>query len=231
MEAHERELHGITGGVDEIGVVSHQIPYLATSLSECRSVAKGRIVDGLPERSRSWQHHQGGLFIVTVLYQGQENPAVNPDLVQYSLRGSFEEEAIEANPQINVLVKKYNGRWKDGRVIFPPTYREAVSGGIGLLKGESTEKRNPMCGVEKYKKLGLVWQVTYAAPAIPGALVIRVGRVIDTPPGAPPELQGRTRWLVAEPNTQSRGNVTQVTEQYILLDEEEAPEMYKRPAE
>lgn len=227
-DEYERETFGSSGGVDDIGVVTHSVPYYARSREECRTVALGRIVDGLPEKTRSWSHFEGGLFIVTVIYEGQLDPGTDPKLVTYSLRGSFEEEAVEANPEINELVKKYNGQWKDGRVIFPPTYQEAATSGIGLLKGDSTEKKNPMAGVEKYKKLGVVWQRTYAVSGIPGGLLARVGRIVDSPPGAPPELKGRTKWLVMQPNANTRGNVTEITEEYFLLDEDTADGLYKK---
>lgn len=230
-DEYEREVFGSSGGVDEIGVVSHTVPYYAKTREECETVAFGRIVNGLPEKSRSWNHFEGGLYMVTVIYEGQKEPSSDPKLTSYSLRGSFEEEAIEANPQINELVKKYNGTWKEGRVVFPPNYQEGATSGLGLLKGDSTEKKNPMCGVEKYKKLGVVWQRTYAVSGIPGGLLARVGRIVDSPPGAPPELKGRTKWLTMPPSANIRGNVTEVTEEYLLLDEDTPDGLYKKASD
>lgn len=228
MTEHEKEIFGISGGVDDIGVATVTVPYYAQTLEECFSVALSRIVVGLPEHSRTFQHSEGGLYVVNVLYQGQEKPTAEPKLVRYGLRGSFEEEAIEANPLINELVKKYNGQWKDARVIFPATYTEAANASGGLSKGDNKEKKNPMAGVEKYKKLGVIWQRTYATSSIPGNVLSRVGRVIDSPPGTPPELRGRTKWLVMPPNTDTRGNVTEVSEEYLLLDEDDADGIYKK---
>lgn len=221
MEAfYDREVFGASGGESDIGVVTYSVPYYARALEECRTVAKGRIVDGLPEKSRTWQAHEGALFLVTVIYEGQKDPddGEAPQSVRYSLKGSFEEEAIEANPYINELIKKYDGRIVEGnRVEFPPTYTEKKEGG-GTAKDNATPQKNPMFGVEKYKKFGIIWQRTYAARGIPGSVVLRVGTVIETPPGAPPELEGRTKWLVMEPSAEGRGNVWEITEQYQLLD-------------
>jgi hypothetical protein len=218
---NDREIFGSGGGVDDVGLVSHSVPYWARTREECRTVAAGRLVDGLPEKSRSWTQGEGGLYIVTVIYQGQQNPSdADAKLVRYSLKGSFEEEAIEANPQINELIKKYNGRVRNGRVEFDPTYIEAAASGVGLQKEDPTPKKNPMFGVEKYRKFGLIWQRTYVRATIPASVVLRVGKVIETPPGAPPELQGRSKWMVMEPSAESRGNVFEITEQYQLMDAE-----------
>lgn len=230
MEAfYDREVFGASGGENDIGVTTYSVPYYARSLEECRTVAKGRIVDGLPEKSRTWQAHAGALFLVTVIYEGQKEPddGEAPNIVRYSLKGSFEEEAIEANPDIHELMKKYDGRIVDGkRVEFPSTYTE--KGGGGLTKDNAPPKKNPMFGVEKYKKFGIIWQRTYAAQRIPSSVVLRVGKVVDTPPGAPPELEGRTKWLVMEPSAEGRGNVWEITEQYQLLDAE-VPDLLRSP--
>ena len=230
-EDYEREIFGSSGVVDEIGVVTHTVPYYAKTREECLTVARGRRVDGVPEKTRSYSHFEGGLYTVTVIYEGQKEPGSDPKDIQYSLRGSYEEEAIEANPQIKELMKKYGGVLKDGRVVFDPTYQEAASSGLGLLKGDSAEKKNPMFGVEQYKKLGVVWQRTYAVSAIPSGLLTKVGKVIDSPPGSPPELKGRTKWLMMPPTANIRGNVTEVTEEYFLLDEEIADGVYKQESD
>lgn len=227
MEEHQNETFGINGGENEIGVRTVTVPYMAPTLEECFSVARGRIVAGLPEKSRSFAAYTGVMFQVMVIYEGQENPTTNPTLIQYSLRGSFEEEPIEAHPDIQEIKKKYGGYVKEGRIIFPETYAPTEDGnGLPGVVGKDV-KKNPLFGVEKYKKLGVVWQRTYAAPGIPGGILDRVGKIVDSPPGAPPELRGRTKWLVLAPNTNQRGNVIEITEEYQLLDEDIAPEIHK----
>ncbi len=74
-----------------------------------------------------------------------------------------------------------------------------------------------MFGVEKFKELGVIWQIIYAAQQIPGDVLAKVGRFIAIPPGAPPELRGQTKWLVLPPSVTQRGNVVEVTEEYQLL--------------
>lgn len=225
MEPHEKELHGIQGGVDNIGVGTVTIPYVARTLEECFTVAIGRSVYGLPEKSRSFQHFEGGIFTVNVVYEGQ-NPATSSAVkraedVQYSLRSAYEESPIEMHPRIDELVEKYGGRWDNGRVIFPPLYKPYSNlAGVGLTRAVGADQvvdKNPMCGVEKFKELGVVWQRTYAAKEIPADVLSRVGRFIGIPPGTPPELRGQTKWLVLPPSVTQRGNVVEVTEEYQLL--------------
>ena len=85
-----------------------------------------------------------------------------------------------------------------------------------------------MCGVEKYKKLSVQWEVAYAAEVIPADVIARVGTVISAPPGSPPKVDGRTKWLVMPPTATKKGNVVDVKETYFLLDQDIAPELYKK---
>ena len=232
MDTHPREIKGITGGIDEIAVISYAIPYVARSVEECATVARGRIVNGLPEKSRTWQAGEGAVFIVTVIYQGQQDPSESPQEVQTSVRPSFSEEPIESHPDIIKIMEKYAGSVdpRTGRITFQPNYTPGDNGDRGLpggSSGGSAQKKNPFFGVEKYMKLNVTFTRTYAAKALPGNLLSQIGRVVGTPPGAPAGYKNRKKWLVMPPAANQRGNVVEVTEEYLLLDDDIAPEMYK----
>jgi len=226
-------MKGITGGTDEVGVVSYAIPYWAKSIEECATVAIDRVVNGLPEKSRSWQPGEGAVFIVTVIYQGQQDPKDDPKerQVQTSVRPTYSEEPLEMHPDILQIIKKYAGKVDPitRRVSFPPEYVPGNNGARGLSAGVSSAenlKKNPFYGVEKYMKLNVTFTRTYAAKALPGNLLSRIGRVVGTPPGAPAGYKNRKKWLVMPPTANQRGNVVEITEEYSLLDDSTPPELY-----
>lgn len=235
MDTHPREIKGIQGRVDRIGVKEISVPYYARSLEECASVARGRLVDGLPEDSRSWQPGEGAVFIVTVNYCGKEVPSTRPEEseVQAAIDTSWEEEPIEMHPKINEIIEKYAGDVdpETKTVTFSRFYVPGRDGGRGLPGNEanaSTQERNPFFGVFKYKKLSVIYTRTYAISDIPNNLLRRVGKVVANPPGSPPELTGRTKWLVLPVRANRRGNVVEVTESYQLLDEQVPDLMYDK---
>lgn len=222
-------MQGITGSTDNLGVKTITVPYWVRTLEECATVALGRIVDGLPEDSRTWQPGKGSIFNVFVIYKGQERPSDTPSSttpIQTSIRGSYSDVEIEYNPDINEIIEKYGGRIQGGKVIFDPTYEEKATSGIALLKGESKTKKNPFFGLRTYPELGVTFTRTYVVTGLPSGLLTRVGKVVGTPPGGPTGLKGRTRWLVMPPSTIQRGNVVEVTEEYQLLSAQTPEELY-----
>lgn len=231
MDYHPREIKGIVGGTDETGVTSYQVPFYARNIEECATVARGYTIGGLPEKSRTWAPGEGAVFIVTVLYQGQANPSDSPKVseVQTSLESSWTEEPIEYHPRLAEILKKYEGHIdKDNRVVFEPFLKDEKSQQGGLSKTESKSKKNPFFGIEKYQKLSVSYSRTYAAKSMPGNLLRRVGKIVNSPPGAPPELQGQTKWLVLPPSARQRGNVFEITENYQLMDADVPEELYDK---
>lgn len=234
MEYHPREIKGIVGGTDEIGVTSYQVPFYARSIEECTTVGRGYKVNGLPEKSRTWAPGEGAVFVVTVLFQGQSDPSDSPKPgeVQIGVRPSYHEEPLELHPDIIEICEKYAGKPDPatGRVIFPMFYIPGKDGSRGLPGSQyvsTTSKRNPFYGVEKFMKLDVTVTRTYAAKALPGDLLSRIGKVVSAPPGAPAGYANRKKWLVMPPTANTRGNVAEITEEYLLLDDDTPPEMYK----
>ena len=224
------ELLGLSGGRDEKGICSLTVPYFVATIDKVFPAAGFYL--GLPETGRSIQANPDGTFTVHVTYEGSNSDGGSlpgREKPVYTLNTTFEEEAIEAHPKINELVDKYGGEWSDGRVTFPSKYAPAVNNSSGLSMSSSGDaKSNPMHGVEKYKKLSVQWEVAYAASVIPADIIAKVGTVISSPPGNPPKVEGRTKWLVMPPTATKKGNVVDVKETYFLLDQDVAPELYSK---
>lgn len=227
------EMVGASGTKNENAVWSFQVPYWAGKIEDTFTIGAGDY-NGLPETSRSVATNPDGSFTVTVTYEGNRGgddeirygDRNNPS---YQLQSSFEEEAIEAHPKINDLLKNYGGEIVNGRAVWPaklPSQQNTNSGGLGGTKKSSSSDKNPMCGVEKYKKLSVQWLVAYSAATIPSDVLANVGRITSTPPGTPPSIDGRTKWLCMPPTANKRGNTAEITETYLLLEEEIAPELY-----
>ena len=237
---------GLTGSREEKGIVSVTIPYFTSSRDAVLTVG-ATTAFGLPEVGRNWTANEDGTFTVTVNYDGKPNEGGGDEDASgradpvYQLQSSFEEEAIEAHPRINELIETYGGWWEGGRAVWPAKMPDKKGKGTGLgggssgsgasgsgASGETPQKENPMCGVEKYKKLSVQWQVSYAAKEIPGDVLANVGRIVGSPPGNPPSVDGRGKWLCMPPTAQKRGNVADVTENYFLMDNDVAPELYEQ---
>ena len=181
--------------------------------------------------SRTFKANDDGTFTATLLYEGA-NPAQPPpgrDDPTFTLSSTYQDEAIEAHPCIMDLLKIYGGHIVDGRASFPETLPDKTEkGGLTNANAKSAEStRNPMFGVEKYPALSISWEVAYAAKVIPADVVARVGTEITNPPGNPPKIHGRTKWLVMPPSVSKRGNLVEVKEVYQLQLPGIAPELFR----
>lgn len=230
-ELHPNQQEGISGGRDETDIISFNVSYTAYTLEECETVAQGVIVNGLPEDSRQWSSEPGGTLKVDVLYRGKRTDNANDRKVKTNVETSWQEEPIEAHPDIVEILEKYEGQLRNGTVYFKPTYTPKVDSnapGAGLNKDAGKEKKNPFFGVTKYKRLTVIFTRTYSMFGYPGALLAGVGKVVSRPPDAPADLPSRRKWLVLPPSASGLGNVNEITERYELLDESTPEELYKK---
>jgi hypothetical protein len=232
---HERELLDLTGGTDVHGVSNLQLNLMAKNVQEAFTIGDDMVM-GLPLRDRQFARGDGGLIIVRLTYSGEateggENANGNDSgaigRITYSLQPKFGEEPIETHPALKELMEKYNGSWDGNRVVFKETLPKNTTVKLGRKK--DAEERNPMCGVEKWKPVEVTWRRSYAARQIPSDILSRIGKVINNPPGNPPSLPGRTKWLVECPETNDAdsGNVVRIDEVYTLLPEDVPEEFYK----
>ena len=222
------EIHGSSGGRDERGLVSHEVPYLAASFEEVFKVGASSYF-GLPETGRTWRADQAGAYIVYVTYEGtdSESDAKLKEKETFEAKSSYREEPIEGHPKIEQLIKKFNGT-RDAttqKVTFPAT----LSGtGTNALGADSNQKElpNPMAGVEKFMTLEVVWTRQYIRKTIPPSIFLNIGKIVTQPPGNAPKIPNRKAWLVMPPQVKKRGNVVDISEEYTLLPEGTPKELY-----
>jgi len=237
-ELHERQIEGIRGGMDRHGVAYLSLPLLAKTYLEAFTIGDASLY-GLPLVNREWVTNEAGQIIVTLSYSGEVegnnssgNEAGAIGAITYGLKPQFGEEPIETHPRLKELMEKYGGYWEGGkpggRVLFPSELPKGTAL-AGLGRKQATSQRNPMSGVDKWKPVLVTWTRSYAARQIPGDILSRIGNVITNPPGNPPELPNRTRWLVECPDwdDSDSGNVGRITEIYSLLPEDAPEEQYQ----
>jgi hypothetical protein len=228
------EIHGANGSRDERGLTSWVVPYLAKTFAEVLQVGTGSYA-GLPETARTWRADQAGAYQVEVTYEGTagddpKKDSRNEKEETFSARASYREEPIEGHPKIEELIKKYNGV-RDGqtmKVTFPATLES--KSGTNALAGEagvSKETPNPLAGVEKYMALEVVWSRQYVRKEIPSSIFANIGKIVSSPPGGPPHIPKRPYWLTMPPTVTKRGNVVEITEEYTLLPEGAARDVYR----
>lgn len=223
-DTHPNELLGIAAEVDDIGIVTIRKPYFADSFEEALRVGEDKVA-GVPQHSRSVSVNEAGIFIVEVRFEGKGSVETEQN-EDFTLKTTFREEPIESHPKILEIIKKYGGKLRNGRVEFSDTYAGAASDrGLQRRREDGTVK-NPFFGVEKYMVLEVTWTRRYAAEEIPGDILARVGRIVPRPPGKPPVLPGRNKWLVMPPSATRRGNMVEVTEEYQLLNQDTPDELY-----
>lgn len=223
------ETHGIRLQRDRIGVVQIVIPHFVETLAETLTVGE-RIVIGLPEVGRhATQHESGQGYDVWITYEGDNDPQDDVSRGVGSLRSSFREEPLESHPNILEIVRKYQGFYtREGKVGFNPEYTDEGDRRDGLsgASEEGSTRKNPFYGVEKYMALEVIWQWRYPALAIRSSVLSRVGKIINSPPGNPPSIDGRSKWLVLPPSAEDRGNVKEITEEYQLLEKDPPKELH-----
>jgi hypothetical protein len=146
-------------------------------------------------------------------YEGRE--ADNELQEEYAFEGSFNQEPIQTHPDFKNLLTKYGGSEPAEGVVSWPKELPNPPTNRGFSNTSNDGQRNPMHGVDSYLALGAVWTVTYVRKVIPTDLLDDVGCIVENPPGHPPTPQGRN-WLKLAPTGRKRGNVTQISERYML---------------
>jgi hypothetical protein len=221
------QIHGTNGGRDERGLVSVVVPHLAESFEAIFGTVPEPMA-GLKEVARTWTHDGGGAFRVEITFEGSVGGGgvSSEDATTYSCQSGFREEPIEAHPQIQKLIKDFNGTLdlQTGKVTFEPTLTGTGTNALAGDGGQADAPKNPMAGVEKYMALEVVWEKKYISNTKPR--MASVGRVISSPPGEPPTVPNRSAWLVMPPTFTKRGNVYEVTETWQLLPEGTPKEVY-----
>lgn len=215
------------------GVVTIKANYYAETITEAMfGLAEG--FENTEEVGRDVTQSQDGTFSVSVTFQGGEDsfedtPPPEANFPTYQMSSAFEDTPIEAHPELPKLLSEYGGQMIAGKAIWPPTLPNSntsnATSGLGGTANEEPRK-NPLCGVQKFKKLTVQWSVSYIKKSIPGGILEKVGKITTSPPGNAPAIKGRTKWLCTPPTARRRGTVAEITENYLLLDEDIAKELY-----
>lgn len=238
------ELLGTTGSRDNNGIAKMTVPFYCSSRNNVFTVGPS-VLNGLQETSRQFSANPDGAFTVQITYEGNGGLSgggsdSSRTEANYQLSSSLEDAPIEAHPKILELMAKYEGTEKDGKVTFAEKLKKTSTDNNSSESGFNSSwspsvfskatttndsDKNPMFGVEKFKKLSVQWSITYASTIIPAGILNNVGKIVK-PPGNPPTVSGRNRWLCMPPTANKRGNVSEITENYFLLDEKVVDELY-----
>ena len=207
------QMLGLSASRDERGLVSISVPWNCKTLAETMSVGGGAPF-GLPETGRQVSQLEDSSYQVTITYEGTENESEDES---YEFDSSFREEPIESHPKINQIKKYFGGvLGDDGRITFPDKLPNASGEGAGLGGGESTNsEKNPMFGQSTYLVLNAVFRRSYLKRRISKDLLDGVGTTRERLPGGLPTPNDRN-WLVMPPKVARRGNVFEITEEWML---------------
>lgn len=225
------EALGLSASMDKFGVYTIQVPY-ATDSEDAAMKAGPASYGAFKLVGRSIQAQEDGkTWLTTNTYSGADDssggdgPKPYGDDDVYEMSASWEEEPLQSHPKFAELMKKYGGTEDaDGNV----TWGKKMPGKTGGVNDNNkSAKANPMYGVTKWKRLGVVWSATRVMKSLPGGLLSNVGKM-ETPPGPAPSLPNNGAWLKLPPRASRRGNVWQVTEEWQMIDVNLPRELYEK---
>lgn len=217
QEPEETERSG--GGIDESGRIFEEVNYRVWSLQQAVYWEPPAHPLGLEEVSRRWTHQGCEEMALTVRFEGRLADE-DGDTGDYSLDASFAEEPIESHPELDAILKQYQGRLdpESGKAVFTPFVTDDATIGLGaqgpLQKGKS-RKKNPLYKQSTYLVLRAVLRHTYQTSARPR--LNRLGAIVDSVPGGFSTPDDRN-WLVTPPKARKQGRKGkfQTTDEYLL---------------
>jgi hypothetical protein len=214
MSAAPFQMLGLSASRDERKLVSLSVPWNCKTLAETMTVGGGAPF-GLTETGRQVSQLEDASFQVTISYEGTEEEPGEED--SYEFDSSFREEPIESHPKIARIRKRFGGvLGDDGRITFPERMPGGAGETAGLGGGETSKaEKNPLFGQTTYLVLNAVFRRTYLKRRVPSDLLDEVGTTRARLPGGLPTPKGRN-WLVMPPKVARRGNVFEITEEWML---------------
>jgi hypothetical protein len=233
-EFKSQEMLQSGGQVDNSGKYTVTRKYYVTNESDLLSTPGSISVGGAAmfPTALSFQKISGGVWEKTIEFTagvGASQTGVVSKLSETSkqegrvqLETSAEQVRIEDHPEIDSLIKKYNGEVKDNVVVFPPTFSGQGTGTSG-----GGEKPNPMFGVRYFSKPAATLRHTYAVNSMPGNLFQKVFKIIETSklPGNFPDLADYANragvnlkyyWQIQIPQVSINGGLFEITDTYSL---------------
>ena len=211
--------YGEGGGIDRDYVASLTVPFYADSLSEAMFAALPNDTS-LAEntRKRRWSPWKGGFgYIVMASFEGADPSRLdNDEKFSWQLDSAFSDRRLEANPNIQRLIKKYGGQVQDdGTIFWPLTYAASTGASSGFGSSKTTSAKNPMFGAESYLELNPVFRMTKLKSRESDDLVERVGTIKDNLPINVRTPDGRN-WIITSTKADERGLVVTETEEWLI---------------
>ncbi len=175
-------------------------------------------VAGLPKESIAWTQEEEGVgrLVVTVNYKGVSTttPGIAPrdkNNPIWSGKIVIREEPITSAPNLDALLKKYQGKLTadaQGRVTIK--WDEFLTGGSssgGLSGGEVSKVRNPMYGAKTFPVQEGEVQATFVHQGInlPDDIYDRLGRVLTSLKGSRIKTPKGYVWVTMAPEFKELG--------------------------
>ena len=222
-------LEGATGGIDDKGIATFTIPYLAKSKLSILKVGNEKVL-GLDPTTRSWEMLNDGTlgYKVTVIYKGHmddQEPDEGKEIFseKWAIDYDHSEEPLEAHPRLDAILKAYGGRVlekpSDG-VTFDKTMPKTPSGSFGGSSKVKAGDKNPMYGLKTYPLRQATVTRSYSTKKIPASAIRNVDKIVKDIPGAPDGFNELTpdgrNWITGSPKITQEGGVWSVTESWKL---------------
>jgi len=234
--AATRIAKGLSGGVNENGLLSVLVPWWVPTLEETLTIGDDNFL-GVPQKDRQFGVWDDDLtdsgFQVGIRYEGVSQGEPNEERMKpsWTLEGSESEERIETHPKLAELREKYGGYIDESaNLVFPVELPEKLKKEFGFTPDTPAEDlRNPLFGQKTYPLFQAVYTLTYIKTRFDGRILENIGKVYKSPPGInlggrlnfnqpPPDnmtLEGRD-WIMKSPTIRGRGNVIEISEMYWL---------------
>jgi hypothetical protein len=135
----------------------------------------------------------------------------------FELDGSMAQEPIQSNPNFQTLKKKYG--WDGQRREFLE-FEPKTNADTGIASSnKATQIASQLYGTDSWLALGVVYRRTSVKTSVPASILDKIGTVV-VPPGIgnifPIPNLGKRNWLKLAPKIVRRGNVVQISEEYML---------------
>lgn len=245
-------LHGLSGTVDKVGIVSLELPAFVRTLADALtirpSIAPSEL-DALNLRitgRKLAQSEDGSGFVVTFQIEGGNLAGPEGDFAKkdeplstFTIEGTMGEDPLKSHPNWEVIKNKYGfGTDRKREDEFPERIPNPKNGGNALsAKRTGTPETiyNPLFGVSAYLQVGVIVTITTALKALPNDLFEKIGLIFDLstlvlPNNVRLPQVGRKRnWLKLAPQVRERGGILELVERYQLSGPNGwIPEIYDR---
>ncbi len=226
-----RKTVGLTVERDRRGLVTATEIWDKVPKNQILSVAAGNPPLGLQEIGRKSTQRADAFHRVAIQYEGHSpgtggtslpvGPYGNRAGAVYELDVDLEDVPIEAHPEIQTLMDKYNGRVDNGRVVFDLLLTSGVKGSAGLsgaVNASGKGKKNPFFNLTNFLRLGSIFRASFITDTFPSDVFDKVGTIVRSIGLF--EVPKHRVWLVMPPRISARGNCFETFEELKLVPDD-----------